>query len=251
MDKEELMLKKRLIDLSNQAFQRDIAVFSDFLNLNEQNILHTLPKDRLSARFEMFGGYGLAERQMAVFVPENICYEYTYPFQALFVHPLSVKFAEKLSHRDYLGSIMNLGLERSKFGDIIVNEDSAIVFVCDEIAGYVADSLTCVRHTSVACEKKEIADISYVPDFSEIKGTVPSVRLDTVLSVVFPLSRSKLSAYIETGKVFVNGKQITSNGYRLEPENLISVRGMGRICYQGILSETKKGRYYVSVRKYI
>lgn len=251
MDKEELMLKKRLIDLSNQAFQRDIAVFSDFLNLNEQNILHTLPKDRLSARFEMFGGYGLAGRQMAVFLPENICYEYTYPFQALFVHPLSVKFAEKLSHRDYLGSIMNLGLERSKFGDIIVNEDSAIVFVCDEIAGYVADSLTCVRHTSVACEKKEIADISYVPDFSEIKGTVPSVRLDTVLSVAFPLSRSKLSAYIETGKVFVNGKQITSNGYRLEPENLISVRGMGRICYQGILSETKKGRYYVSVRKYI
>lgn len=251
MDKEELMLKKRLIDLSNQAFQRDIAVFSDFLNLNEQNILHTLPKDSLSARFEMFGGYGLAERQMAVFLPENICYEYTYPFQALFVHPLSVKFAEKLSHRDYLGSIMNLGLERSKFGDIIVNEDSAIVFVCDEIAGYVADSLTCVRHTSVACEKKEIADISYVPEFSEIKGTVPSVRLDTVLSVAFPLSRSKLSAYIETGKVFVNGKQITSNGYRLEPENLISVRGMGRICYQGILSETKKGRYYVSVRKYI
>lgn len=251
MDKEELMLKKRLIDLSNQAFQRDIAVFSDFLNLNEQNILHTLPMDSLSARFEMFGGYGLAERQMAVFVPENICYEYTYPFQALFVHPLSVKFAEKLSHRDYLGSIMNLGLERSKFGDIIVNEDSAIVFVCDEIAGYVADSLTCVRHTSVACEKKEIADISYVPEFSEIKGTVPSVRLDTILSVAFPLSRSKLSAYIEAGKVFVNGKQITSNGYRLEPGNLISVRGMGRICYQGILSETKKGRYYVSVRKYI
>ena len=138
--------------------------------------MRTMPKDRLSARFEMFGGYGLAERQMAVFLPENICYEYTYPFQALFVHPLSVKFAEKLSHRDYLGSIMNLGLERSKFGDIIVNEDSAIVFVCDEIAGYVADSLTCVRHTSVACEKKEIADISYVPDFSEIKGTVPSVR---------------------------------------------------------------------------
>lgn len=251
MDKVELMLKKRLIDLSNQAFQRDIAVFSDFLNLNEQNILHTLPKDSLSARFEMFGGYGLAERQMAVFVPENICYEYTYPFQALFVHPLSVKFAEKLSHRDYLGSIMNLGLERSKFGDIIVNGDSAIVFVCDEVAGYVADSLTCVRHTSVACEKKEIADISYVPEFSEIKGTVPSVRLDTVLSVAFPLSRSKLSAYIETGKVFVNGKLITSNGYRLEPGNLISVRGMGRICYRGILSETKKGRYYISVRKYI
>lgn len=251
MDKEELMLKKRLIDLSNQAFQRDIAVFSDFLNLNEQNILHTLPKNSLSARFETYGGYELAERQMAVFFPENLYYEYTYPFQAVSIRPLNIKFAEKLSHRDYLGSIMGLGLERSKFGDIIVNEDSAIVFACDEIADYVADSLTCIRHTSVTCEKKEGADISYVPEFTEIKGTVPSVRLDTVMSVAFPLSRSKLAAYIETGKVFVNGKLITSNGYRLEEGNLISVRGMGRIRYQGILSETKKGRYYISVQKYI
>lgn len=251
MDKEELMLKKRLIDLSNQAFQRDIAVFSDFLNLNEQNILHTLPKNSLFTSFKTFGGYELAERKMAVFFPENLYYEYAYPFQAVVIRPLNVKFAEKLSHRDYLGSLMNLGLERSKFGDIIVNESSAIVFTCDEIADYMADSLTCIRHTSVSCEKKESVDISYTPEFTDIKGTVPSVRLDTVMSVAFPLSRSKLSAYIEAGKVFVNGKLITSNGYRLETGDIISVRGMGRICYQGILSETKKGRYYISVRKYI
>lgn len=251
MNKEEIMLKKRLIDLSNQAFQRDIAVFSDFLNLNELNILHTLPKDSLSARFETFGGYEPAERQMAVFLPENLCYEYTYPFQAVSIRPLNIKFAGKLSHRDYLGSIMSLGLERSKFGDIIVNEDSAIVFACDEIADYVAENLTCISHTSVTCEKKESADISYAPAFAELKGTVPSVRLDTVMSVAFPLSRSKLTAYIEAGKVFVNGKLITSNGYRLEEGNLISVRGMGRIRYEGVLSETKKGRYYISVRKYI
>ena len=90
-----------------------------------------------------------------------------------------------------------------------------------------------------------------MPKYEEMKGTVPSVRLDTVLSVAWPLSRSKLTAYIEGGKVFVNGKLITSNGYHLKESDRISVRGMGRLTYEGILSQTKKGRYMISVHKYI
>ena len=171
--------------------------------------------------------------------------------QAVVVRPLNPKFAEELSHRDYLGALMNLGVERSKFGDIIVTDAKAIIFLCEEIADYVLNNLTRIRHTSVQCKREEIQDISYAPSFTELKGTVPSVRLDTVISVAFPMSRSKLTAYITAGKVFVNGKLITNNGYRLEEGNLISVRGMGRISYEGILAETKKGRYYISVRKYI
>ena len=76
MNKEELMLRKRLIDLSNQAFQRDIVTFSDFLNLNELNILHTTPKDMFPARYETYGGYELSERQMIAFLPDALYYEY-------------------------------------------------------------------------------------------------------------------------------------------------------------------------------
>lgn len=267
MNKEELMLQKHLIDLSNRAFHRNIVTFSDFLNLNELHILHTTPKDMLPARYETFGGYGLSERQMIAFLPDALYYTssdesrlikkgvlpfgYEYPMQAVVIRPLNPKFAEDLSHRDYLGSIMNLGVERSKFGDIIVMDAKAILFLCEEIADYVLNGLTRIRHTPVQCQREAIPDISYTPSFTELKGTVPSVRLDTVMSVAFPLSRSKLTAYITAGKVFVNGKLITSNGYRLEEGNLISVRGLGRISYEGILSETKKGRYYISVRKYI
>lgn len=251
MNKEELLLKKRLIDLSSQAYQRDVVIFSDFLNLNELNILHTLSKDALSSKFKTYGGYELSERRMAAFLPEVLYYEYTFPFKAVVIRPLNIKFAEKLTHRDYLGSLMNLGLGRSKFGDIIVKENSAIVFVCEEVADYVTDNLTRIRHTAVMCRSEEITDFSYSPEFTEIKGTVPSIRLDTVLSVAFPVSRTKITAYIEAGKVYVNGRLVTSNGYRLEEGDLISVRGMGRIAYQGIISETKKGRYYISVRKYI
>lgn len=308
MNKEELMLRKRLADLSNRAYQRDIVTFSDFLNLNELHILHTTPKDMFPARYASFGGYDLSERQMIAFLPDALYYTqeeaylppkdksagdaglppkdesagdaglpsgysaskgsgrsstgreatafrlppgYRYPIQAVVISPLNKKFAEELSHRDYLGSVMNLGVERSKFGDIIVMDKEAVVFLCEEIADYVTDNLTRIRHTAVQCTRRELADISYTPSYTELKGTVPSVRLDTVMSVAFPMSRSKLTAYITAGKVFVNGKLITSNGFRLEEGNLISVRGLGRISYEGILSETKKGRYYISVRKYI
>ncbi|MCI9228485.1 MAG: RNA-binding protein, partial [Dorea sp.] len=72
-----------------------------------------------------------------------------------------------------------------------------------------------------------------------------------VLSLAYPLSRSKLTAYIEGGRVFVNGKLITSNGYRLKEGDIISVRKMGRIVYDGVLSETKKGRYLAAIRRYL
>ena len=251
MNKEELMLRKRLIDLSNQAFRRDIVTFSDFLNLNELNILHTTPKDMFPVRYETYGGYELAERQMAVFLPDALYYEYSFPVCTVEIEPLNQRFSESLTHRDYLGSLMNLGIERSKFGDIIIDEKTAYIFVCEEIAEYIVDNLTRVKHTVVKTSVKEIQDISYEPKYEELKGTVPSVRLDTVLSVAFPLSRSKLTAYIEAGKVFVNGKLITSNGFHLNEGDIISVRGMGKIAYDKVLSETKKGRLYVSVKKYV
>ena len=207
MNKEEQLLEKRLIELSNLAFSRDIVTFSDFLNLNELNILHRTPKDQFKARFETYGGY--------------------------------------------LGAIMNLGTSRTKIGDIIQTDDGAIVFVKEEISDYIMKNLTRIRHTTITVERRELSDISYESHFEELKGTVPSVRLDTVLSVAYPLSRSKLTTYIEAAKVFVNGKLITNNGYHLNEGDLISVRGLGRIAYAGILSETKKGRYMISLRKYI
>ena len=128
--------KKRFIELSRTAYQRDIITYSDFLNLNEQNILHTLPKDKLYTRFMSFGGYDTAERQMAAFIPDALYLRWgkkeadpediEYPFRALKISPLNKKFAEELSHRDYLGSILNLGIERSKTGDILIDGESAL-----------------------------------------------------------------------------------------------------------------------------
>ena len=251
MNKEELLLQKRLAELSRIAYTREIVTFSEFLNLNELNILHTTPKDMLLSQYKTYGGYGLSERQMAAFLPDALYYDYQYPIQIIEISPVNRKLAEELSHRDYLGAVMNLGIERCKLGDILIEDGKAILFAKEELAGYIMEHLTRIRHTTVKTSILSAFEDSYEPRYEELKGTVASVRLDTVLSLAYPLSRSKITGLIEGARVFVNGKLVTSNGYRLKEGDILSVRKMGRIGYNGILSETKKGRYMVSIRKYI
>ena len=133
----------------------------------------------------------------------------------------------------------------------MVGGSKALLFVREELADYIIENLTRIRYTSVTVSVSNDLPRDYEPKYEEIKGTVASVRLDTVLSLAFPLSRSRITAYIEGAKVFVNGKLVTSNGYRLKEGDIISVRKMGRIVYDKVLSETKKGRYLTVVRKYI
>lgn len=251
MNKEEVMLQKRLIELSNLSYKRDIVTFSDFLNLNELNILHTTPKDLFPSRYETYGGYEPAERQMVAFLPDALYYDYQYPISVLRISPANRKFAEELTHRDFLGGILHLGIERSCLGDLLVEDSICHVFVTDTMADFICEQLTRIRHTVVKTEKIDGESFSFTPRLETVKGTVASVRLDTVLSVAFPLSRSRMTGLVEGGKVFVNGKLITSNGYRLKEGDIISVRGMGKLVYQGVLSETKKGRQYIQAGKYI
>ena len=251
MNKEEMMLQKRLIELSDLSYRRDIVTFSDFLNLNELNILHTTPRNLFPSRYETYGGYEPAERQMVAFLPDALYYDYQYPISVLRISPANRKFAEELTHRDFLGGILHLGIERSCLGDLLVEDSVCHVFVTDTMADFICEQLTRIRHTVVKTEKIDGESFSFTPRLETVKGTVASVRLDTVLSVAFPLSRSRMTGLVEGGKVFVNGKLITSNGYRLKEGDIISVRGMGKLVYQGVLSETKKGRQYIQVGKYI
>ena len=251
MQKEELMLQKRLIELSRTAYQRGIVTFSDFLNLNELNILHTIPKSELDTNYITFGGYDYSERQMVAFLPDALCYDYEYPISVLKISPLQKKFSDKLSHRDYLGAILNLGIERYKMGDILVEDDFAILFIHSSLEDFIIDELRRIKHTSVIATVEDIKEFNYKPKTKEIVGSVSSLRLDSLLALAFSSSRSKLVAFIEGGKVFVNGKLITSNGYQIKENDIISVRGLGRFRYIETTSQTKKGRYYVTIELYV
>lgn len=101
---EQELCRKRLLDLSRQADRKGIVLFSDFLNLNEQNIFHSLQKE-LYTTAELSGGYEQAERQMVAFIPDALCYEWSYPFVCIHAVPQYPKYAEKLTHRDVLGAL--------------------------------------------------------------------------------------------------------------------------------------------------
>lgn len=259
MQKDEQLLEKRLLELSRLAYNRDIITYSDFLNLNELNILHSLPKNSLYTGYVTFGGYELAERQMAAFLPDALSLRGETDIHSLFtkelcilrISPLHQKYAEDLTHRDYLGAMLNLGIDRSKTGDILVDGKNAYLFVKPKMRDFLMDELTRIRHTTVMVTEEAFQEFHYEPHFEEIKGTVASVRLDSLLALAFSSSRSSLTGLIEGAKVFVNGKLITSNGYQVKENDIISVRGMGKFRFCETGNMTRKNRLYVRIQKYI
>ncbi len=251
MEREELFTK-RMQELCRMAYQRDIVLFSEFLDLHEQNMVHSLDRRLLNGvHIEFSGSYGTAERQMAAFVPDALCYVWNYPFVCLQIRPDSPKYAQTLSHRDFLGAMLHLGIERSVLGDILVEENQALVFCHEKMADFLMQELTMIRHTAVSVTPYEGDPGVLTPKTEEITGTVASVRLDSVIALAFHTSRSQVSSLIPEGRVFVNGKLVTSNGYHLNDGDLISVRGMGKFRFDTCLSRTKKGRELVRVYRFV
>lgn len=253
MTKEELLLKKRLVELSNIAFNRNIPVFTDFLNLNELNILYSVRNELYTSEFKAYGGYESAERQMVAFIPDAFCCDIKelFPMMVVKVTPLSKKYSDALSHRDFLGAIINLGIDRSKIGDILVKENEGFIFCSEKLGDYLIEQLTRIKHTSVNAVATKLMDFVYEPEFKTMKGSISTARIDSVLTVCCGGSRSEAVEYIMAKKVFINGRLIEANSVILKSNDVISIRGVGKFIYTGVLSETKKGRIYVELKKYI
>ena len=120
------------------------------------------------------------------------------------------KFADELSHRDFLGALMNLGIKRELLGDIIVKDNCGYILCLEHIAPYICENLERVRHTSVKCEKSNLPnDLKNEPEPTEIFAA--SKRIDVVIAAVYNLSRNETSKLIKAEKVFVNSRLVTSN----------------------------------------
>lgn len=250
MEKNDFFLK-RIRELANISYQRDIVTFSDFLNLNEQNILQMERTKLVGIQVKSFGGYPEAERKIYAFCPNTLSYDFEYPIDCLKIEPKAIKFSETLNHRDYLGALLNLGIERNMIGDILVGEDAAWMFCHNKLTSYFLENLCRVRHTNILiCPVTDPKDLP-TPQFETISGTCASVRLDSLIALAFQASRSSMVSYIENGSVFVNGRLVSSNGYEPMEGDIISVRGKGRFCFEKTTGTTKKGRIGVHLKKYV
>ena len=242
---------KKMKETAGTAYQRGIVGFTDFLDLYEIHMIHSVNWREHGVSLCLSGGYDTAERQMAAFLPDALSYEWEYPFSCVRIRALAPKFSADLSHRDYLGAVLGLGIERRVIGDILVGEKEAFLFCENSMIGFLQAELTSVGRTSVTVSVcTDPGDIPR-PREEEITGTVASPRLDAVIALAFRGSRSSLLPLIEEGRVFVNGRQIPSNGYTLNSGDLISVRGFGKFRFDGLISKTKKGRNLVRLYRYI
>ena len=238
MTDDEKYVRARLAELSKRANARCTWAYSEFLTLAEQD----MATKESSGDVTLWGGFEGAERKIAIFGSEELCgYACNMPIKTVKVQPASRKFADKLTHRDYLGALMSLGLKRNTIGDIIAGDASALIICLDSAAPYICDNLFQIKHTTVKCE---ITDETPMPlDSGEPeKFLTASERLDGIIAAVYKISRSESKSLTEQGRVFINSRLCTSPSDMVEEGSIVSVRGYGRFKYLGVARQTKKGK---------
>lgn len=261
---ETELIKNHIIDLSRMSYERGIYTFSDFMTLAEQSDLFDVARagELYSNKYTVSGGYEGAERVVVRFgTIEELGYEQPWPISCIKITPLNAKFAESLSHRDVLGSLMNLGIERHLLGDILLPKSSvaendknvacAYVFALEHIATTICNELTRIKHTSVMATVVEDMDSIPRPSLQNVNMQVKSERIDLVVAHTYNLSRSQASELFLAKKVFINGRLMENESHTLSEADIVSVRGYGKFIYGGATGKTKKGNLNVTIDKYI
>ena len=237
--------QKRFGELADRSNEKGHAVYSDFLGLAEISEFSSM---RFSVPTTLWGGYEDAERCVVCFGDrEHFSDNSGYPMDCVCIKPVNQKFADSLTHRDFLGSLMGLGIRREVLGDIIISQNCGYLFCLDTITEYIVQNLTQVRHTTVECCVTDKIPENVLPQPVNNEIIVSSERLDVIVASIYKMSRSQVLPLFHTEKVFVNGTAKTSPSTNVNMGDKISVRGFGRFIYNGVLRRTKKDRLVISV----
>ena len=200
MSDETELLKKRFAELAAKSYNAGIFTFTDFLGLAEQSAFEECRSALSGIKYTAFGGAEGAERVMIRFGDvEELGYEVPFPIVTLRIAPASQKFADKLTHRDFLGSLLNLGIERSVLGDIVIIDNVGYVFVHEDMAEYISTSLTRIKHTDVRISIAEELPEGELYRREVRRIQISSERLDAVIAKTFSLSRDEDSCSSEAG----------------------------------------------------
>ena len=207
----------RFLDLANQADRKGIVLFSNFLNMYEINLLHQ-HENLFYTGFSLYGGYQEAERQMVAFQPDALYYNWEYPISCVQVEPLNHRFSEDLSHRDILGALMHLGIDRSLIGDILIKDKSAYIFCVEKMADFIAKELYKIKHTQVMTQRVKPVDLHIEMQYRTEEGFIASNRLDAFVAQACKLSRAQAAQFILGENVFINGALVTNHSRKALPE---------------------------------
>lgn len=266
-EKDLQQLKNRLKELADKSYHQNIYTFSGFLGLSEQDVFWQMERELSYAGYKLCGAGNLlcgdaeadhgkelnfeadCDRKVLRFGnPADLGYEEPFPIVCIHMKPLLSKFSDKFSHRDFLGALMNLGIDRSTIGDIKVGDREGYLFCLESIAEYICDNLDKVKHTNIKCEI--VQDMGEIPmeEPEELAVLASGERIDGVVSKVYNMSRSDSLSMFREKKVYVNGRLCENNSRLLKSGETVNVRGYGKFIYEGVNYETKKGKLSLKVK---
>ncbi len=237
---------KKIYDVVRLSEKYRSPKFSKFLDETEQAIIES--EGILEG--VTFGGYDGAERKVfGVFPDWQEPSEEEFPIAIL---KFIKKYEKELNHRHYLGTILSLGIERNKIGDILPDEKGATIFVLKDIAGFIKENITKIAGCGVdidICDKGNIK----IPEkrFELIDIVAASLRLDACLGAILKISRKDAKNLALSGKVLVNHLEAKSEDVKLDMGDLLSIRGFGRVEVLEIGGKTRSDRVHITVKKYI
>ena len=246
-DNDEKIIYARALDKMTAAQRKNIPAFTDFMDPFKLRRFTELV-GYTEVKTVSYGGFEDAERRMIGFFPEYCeCVFSDFP-----IKPVEIRFnrfSKGLTHRDFLGSVLGLGITRDKVGDIIVEDERAVVYAQSSVAEHIAANLEYVGHTKINTALLE----SYAPPQkipSEKKMTVASLRLDAVLGGCFNLSRTKTAELIKGEKAYINWLGENSPSKQVAQGDILTLRGFGRAVIKEVNGITKKDRVLITVEIY-
>ena len=252
MNTDDRIFINRIKDLANVTYTQNRYTFSHFLTLDEQGIIDQIEPEIKHVPHELFGGNECCERQILKFGSEEMLgYVEEYPITVLLIEPLIDKFSDDLTHRDFLGALMNLGIERHVLGDIVLKGNKAYVFCLNEISDYIMSEITRIKHTSVKITKVSGEVDELKRELEDFELLVSAPRFDAVVAAITKLSRGKAAELFREKKVLLNNRVCENNSLALKPDSTISIRGYGKYIYIGEGGRTRKDRVYLHMQRYV
>lgn len=250
-NEEEKRFLKTVVEYSHKSFTQNRELYTDFYNGDwmKEVISRYIGFNNLH-NYRFIGGYDDAERQVLGFVYDKD-YIYNNPISAIKI-TVKTGIGKALGHRDFLGAILGLGIDRSKIGDIIIKPFGAYVIADEEISEFLRWNFTQIgRYSNIEIEKIELDELEIdKPEVKEIQGTVSALRADAVFAVAFGVSRTTASKLLQNDKGRCNGIPISSSSI-LKEGDAGTLRGYGKIRLKSVNGTTKKDRIHITIEKYI
>ena len=247
-DGADRLLASRTADAFEAAGRQYIPHFVGFLDGHQRRVAQQVC-DRLAGECGalFWGGFEGAERTvLGVFPPFSEPEAGAFPIRCV---RIVWKFRE-LTHRDFLGSLLSLGIRKDKIGDIVVGSGECMVMLDEAVSHFVLQNLEKVGGAGVRCEEAEGASVHVQADFEALTDTVASPRLDCVVASLGNMSRTESGRLITNGLVSVDFETVMNQAAPVCEGSTVSIRGHGRFIIDAIGPATRKGRLKFAARRY-